>query len=316
MWALGPKVKFFGSIKGNNLVEPGHLLRFQNSHIDHYTSLEVAKEFFSCAFNYLADQLSEQWDYGNDKDNGFIATNIGVSATILVINDIIDYLTKSKSFQPRGLSGKQIADVIESYLESVANYVRNLSVEKKRKFKSYFGTGAPLKVQRWFQRAIYEEHEDFLPEGLEKWIREIEGEYTGKAHDIGFKHLEPMVHDFIIKKLKEKYGIENWWHEGVPENVRKDCARLKEEKRSKDPPEKFFFTIHYYIIAMGSKNWDILGNPLTPPNLGNEKKEKRLEWLKTLNQIRSKYSHPQLDPVTKEEYEFLLNTYNWLEERT
>ena len=125
-----------------------------------------------------------------------------------------------------------------------------------------------------------------------------------------------MIHDFVIKKLKEKYGVENWWGEGVPLSVRTDCAHIKEEKRSKDPPETFFFTIHYYRIANESRNWDILGNQLTPPNMGNDKKERRLEWLKRLNHIRSKYSHPQLDPVTKEEYEFLLNTNDWLEERT
>ena len=57
----------------------------------------------------------------------------------------------------------------------------------------------------------------------------------------------------------------------------------------------------------------MLGNYFTPPDQISGNKKKKLEWPTKFNSIRQKYSHPQRENSSEEEYTFLLETKDWLE---
>ena len=92
-----------------------------------------------------------------------------------------------------------------------------------------------------------------------------------------------------------------------------DIADNKIEEGSLEPESNFLNTIHYLTII--KKHWALLGNYFTPPGLESAKKEERIAWLKRFNQIRKKYSHPQRENVTEDEYKFLVELNEWLSQK-
>ena len=312
-WGLNTKTNYFGRIKGVNLIDMGHLLEFDGEVINHDKSLLKAKSFFNGLFSIIEECATDQWAAGNDRDRGLAATNVGVSAIILVTNDILEHLRLTTGVNPRTLSAEDIIERIKPYVVAMGNYLYNLSQEDIATLRSRFGSGAPPKLQRILQSAIHSEHENFQPEGLLQWIRESDGHFTRLAWQVGFEELEPMIRSYILQILQMIHGKDNWWFECVPDNVRKESARLKEEKRSRKQVDSFLYMSSYHRIV--EANWGDLGNTFTPPGLESAKKSSRISWMENMNSIRSKYSHPPDDPVSEQEYRFLLETRDWLQKR-
>jgi len=213
--------------------------------------------------------------------------------------------------EPETMTGEDLAYETWQYLDPVIEFVKGLDSEGIKKLRSLFGSGATEKVLREFQYAIHKEFEDFNPEGLKQWIKDNSGEYNKPAWDLGHNQIEPMIDKFIKAVLKEHFGEKYWWSEGVPPLIQKKCSNDKIDKKSTEPESNFLNTIHYYSII--DENWTLLGNFFSPPGTENMKKAKRLKWLQRFNSVRQKYSHPQRENTTEEEYNFLVETKNWLE---
>ncbi|MFX0141618.1 MAG: DGQHR domain-containing protein, partial [Candidatus Hodarchaeota archaeon] len=305
-WGLS-KVDFFGTLKGDKLIKTGYL-----SDVDYEKTLSKSSTFLKKCFSKIQSGLEDQWEKGKD-EGGFIAMNIGVTAMLRAIDNILEYLTKFKSLKPENLSGEELADAVNPYLEPVIEFLANLDYEGLRKLRSYFGTGAPGKVLREFQYAIYREYEDFKPDGLDQWIKEHSGVFNKPAYELGHDHIEPIIDEFVKFKLKEEFGEKYWWLQGVPKTIQKDCSDRRIDEGTDEPDWHFLNTIHYHTII--EKNWGILGEYFTPPGMENAKKSKKLDWLKKFNSIRQKYSHPQRENTTEEEYVFLEGLYGWLRKK-
>jgi len=305
-WGLN-KTNFFGKIKKDKLIKSGYLTDFS-----YKKTLEKSITFFNACFRKIEEELKEQWDAGKG-EGGFIAMNIGVTAIIRTLDCILEYLVKQKNIKPEDMSGKELADSVNNYLDPVIEFVINLDSSGRKKLRSYFGSGATEKVLREFQAAIHENFKEFNPEGLEQWIKESSGHFTTQSYILGNEKIQPLIDEFILKKLKEAYGEKKWWSEAIPLQVRKDCVLRKEDEKSEADAWKFLDTIHYKEIV--EKNWEILGYYFTEPGTERASKKKKISWLVKFNSVRKKYSHPQREKVTEEEYNDLLKTYNWLQEK-
>ena len=303
-WALS-KVNFFGKLRGDNLISTGYL-----SEIDYEKTLQKATDFLNTAFTKIEDELKDQWNAGSGS-GGFIAMNIGVSAIIRTLDNIVEYFVKSKNLEPENMTGEDIALKTWDYLDSIINFIKELDVDGIKKLRSLFGSGATEKVLRHFQYAIHKDFPDFKPEGLEQWIKDNSGEFNKPAYDLGHNKIEPMIDTFIKSRLKERFGEKYWWIEGVPKTIQKKCAEKKIDAGTTEPEWHFLDTIHYATII--EKEWTLFGNYFTHPNHKSGNKKKKLEWLRNFNSIRQKYSHPQRENTTEEEYNFLVETKNWLE---
>jgi len=304
-WGLNIS-NFFGKLKGDKLIKTGYL-----TDIDHEKTLEKSISFFNICFGKIQNELKQQWNRGKS-DGGFIAMNIGVTAIIRTLDCILEYLVKQKNLTPENMSGEKLAEAVMPYLDPVVSFVKNLDSASLKKLRGYFGSGATEKVLREFQREINKDFGDFKSEGLEQWIKESGGKFNVDAMVLGNQQIQPLIDDFIKRTLIKEYGEKYWWFE-IPEKIRLDCVRRKEEDRSEESPWKFLDTIHYKEII--ESHWGLLGNFFTPPGMENESKKKKLEWLVKLNSIRKKYSHPQREPVTEEECNCLKEIYEWLQRR-
>lgn len=100
---------------------------------------------------------------------------------------------------------------------------------------------------------------------------------------------ELALHDLIRGAFVREYGEDQWWREGVPANVRAECAALYEH----DPepaPDAYGYTSLIHLREILEKRWDVLA-PALPPALRTNRKT-LLSDLVTLNRIRNAVMHP------------------------
>ncbi|MDQ3171424.1 MAG: helix-turn-helix domain-containing protein [Acidobacteriota bacterium] len=100
---------------------------------------------------------------------------------------------------------------------------------------------------------------------------------------------ELALHDRIREAFVRKFGEEHWWREGVPANVRAECAALYEH----DPepaPDAFSYTSLIHLREILDKRWDVLA-PAFPGAMQADRK-KLMADLVTLNRIRNAVMHP------------------------
>jgi hypothetical protein len=101
--------------------------------------------------------------------------------------------------------------------------------------------------------------------------------------------LEVLLHAYLRERLEEKYGPgeEGWWSQGVPLNIRQECAGRREGDPGRDHPFTYAFLID--VVTILEKNW-----ALVEPDAQRAGKLKGevLSALKRANEVRNRYSHP------------------------
>jgi len=304
-WGLSSKAGYFGRVKGKKLVKTGYLTCGS-----YEETLDKSVRFFKSCFGYVENELPDQWNAGAG-ENGFISMNIGVAAVFRAIDKVLDHLVKFEGIKCEDLNGQQLADEVTPYLLPIAEFVKGLDSEGLKKLRSYFGSGAPEKVTMEFLNSIHGISDKFNPEGLDQWTKEHTGQYNMPCYELGNSRIEPMIHEFIVAKLKKEYGEKAWWNEGVPKEIQKSCSEARIDQGSHEPDWHFLNTIHYRSII--EKNWPLFAEPFTPPEMENASKEKRLSWLVKLNALRQRYSHPPRDILTEAEFNDLQEMHTWLQ---
>jgi len=310
-WGLNPKTNFFGRMRGRKIVATGSI-----SENNWDKTLEKALEFFNTTFEFVQNKFPVQWNIGNGT-GGFISMNLGVSSIMRVQDSILNHLILSDELHCENYSGIELAKLTFVYLDEVLKYLDRLDNNQIKELRSIFGAGSVEKVLREFQNAIHLEDKTFTPLGLEEWIENQSGIYNDPAYNLGHNIIEPGIDKFIINSLKSEYE-DNWWKDGIPLGVRKKCQDRKEEDNPNGKASEFLdMTDYASIISYKSSyksNWEFFGDYFTPPG-ATGKKDKKLSWITDFNSIRKKYSHPQREPVTLSELEYLKNLENWLEQK-
>jgi hypothetical protein len=100
---------------------------------------------------------------------------------------------------------------------------------------------------------------------------------------------ELALHDRIRQAFVREFGEEQWWREGVPANVRAECAALYEH----DPepaPDAFSYTSLIHLREILDKRWDVLAASFPGPMQADRKR--LMADLVTLNRIRNAVMHP------------------------
>lgn len=297
------KTFYFGATQKKKITAHGYLW-----HYDYQGTLDKTYEFLNTCFGFFEAELSEQWDKGS-AEGGFITMNLGISTLIRLFDDILNHLKKDQIDFTK-LSGEEMAARIKPFLDPVIIYLKGLPSDQIKKFRGFVGGAAVDRVLRRFQNAINLEIDEFCPDGLPKWQDESTGKYNAMARNIG-DEMQLKIREFIFEKLKKEYGHGNksWWTKGVPKDIQKRCSIERIEQENGED-EDYMFLLDYQTIIKKQKK--ILIDYFTKP--GNEQIaiDKKIAWFSDWNKIRNKYSHPEKGKVTKEEYEFILETRDWL----
>jgi len=119
------------------------------------------------------------------------------------------------------------------------------------------------------------------------------------------RKVEVRLHQFIKKVFIVEFGAEEWWRGGVPDNIRAECAALR-EKDPEPAPEPYNYTHLIALREILDRKWSVLSRYF-PPETAQNKKD-LMERLLQLNRIRNNVMHPvRGGMLTEEEFEFVYN---------
>lgn len=297
------KTKMFGIIQKGQLVKTGYFWAG-----DYLKTLEKSYEILSKSLEYVANGLPNQWNAGSG-EGGFIAMNIGIATLIRIIDDIIEFLVKNEDFEPETKSANEVFINISRYLNPIISFLNNKTSEELKKLRGQLGGGGVDKIIKEFQFSIHESYSEFNPQGLDKWIKDNSGIYNTPSKILG-DEIQLTIRNFIFKKLKEQYGEINWWKQGVDREIQKYCSNVAIDDGHLEPEDHYLLTIHYQKIVKDNK--EFLLEFFTHPDLKSAALDKRISWFVKLNSIRKKFSHPERDKVTEDEFLFLNELKDWL----
>src|SRR4051812_23406180 len=217
----------------------------------------------------------------------------------------------------QGMSPSQIAREMNAPLGMVMNYLYRLVGEgglrrsdilftldrharqEIEKIIQERGTIQPGKIRRYLGTEGIDVNSDDLRIYLKLRDARVD---LGDTYEL-IRDLELSLHKFIREALAREHGAENWWREGVPLNVREDCAIINE--RDAEPAQDLFcYTTVMHLFVVFDKQWTALSQFLPAKLKGN--KQDFLGRLKRLNSIRNKVMHPVKGYViTEEDFDFL-----------
>lgn len=114
-----------------------------------------------------------------------------------------------------------------------------------------------------------------------------ENHLTSDAYAL-IRIIEHSLAHLIRSELQRGYG-DKWWREGVPVEIRKDCASAREEDLEPLEEEFQYWTISHMTSILESR-WAIFSKIL-PGRMVADKKG-FLSALKKMNRIRNRVMHP------------------------
>lgn len=298
------KTDLFGVVQNKKLIHTGPLYDGDLAE----NTLEKSYDFFKRIFSRVEDVLSNQWELG-DSEGGFVARNIGFTSLIVIIWDIVSYLEGAKLIRFESKSSEYIYDNVKPYLDIILEFINGLSREELQNMNKQYGSTGVAKIRREFQRIIHKNFNDFQPDGLIQYIKESSGIYNSETRNTVLE-IQKKMKDFIFNKLKDEFGIKDWWRLGVHKDIKKKCSLKKIEEGVDEPDWNFIDLIDYNKII--SNNWKLLGSVFSAPKADQLKKEEKIKWIIHLNNIRKKGVHPERKDITEEEYNFVFDLKDWL----
>jgi ribonuclease HIII len=112
---------------------------------------------------------------------------------------------------------------------------------------------------------------------------------------------EKELRAFIELKLRDYYG-DNWWNEGISEEVRKKAEKRIAQERKKGRDIKQIDALdfsHYEIIIGNSKNWREIFSKVF------QDKNKTIGYLRTIKDIRDRVAHSRCDFTPEERIQLI-----------
>ena len=294
--------RLLGSIK-KGFFYPGPLAHHSPDEME--KALSKATGILSRTLNLFAEELPEHWGAGDKKGEGYLCTNIGVRSILLVVSDICAHVRKLNDADLSTWTENEVFEEVEKYIQPVVDYFVKADNDQIQTFRKQGSSLASVKKQSMGMNVfISQVFKNYRPDGLDNYLSERD-QKGNEAAVLMVNRTQDRIFHHVIRTLKAKFGEENdaWWVEGIPSSVRMSCTNEWESKKRRGLCESYLYLINYQDIA--TANWKLFGGnfALDEKDTGNRKK--CVEWIKQLNDIRSKTHHPERGKLTAEEIEFV-----------
>jgi DNA sulfur modification protein DndB len=300
--------KLLGESRFNNKeFSPGFLSDTTDS-----KSVDRARRAINLYFSQIKAANEKLWGEGRDS---VICTNTGVSAFLLLLDQLISYMEGETSNDARQLTPEELIEEVSAYLDPILAWLGREKREViEKNFKVPYGSGGPPEYFNRLVVLVKSEYPDFVPEGFSDWeIAQSEDRISEADRQI--KSINVSVQKIIFDKLKQEYGIEKnaYWEKGVKNSAIRIKAYTKAQEYDSDERlalEHYLDFIEYKKIIEESENWknlfkDIFDIPLP----GDKGKAKNLGWMDEVNNLRRIAAHATEDrKYSAKDFEFL----DWL----
>ena len=204
------QTNFVGKFTKDEIKEPG-IFNTSSSQ----KTLDLIKAVLFGYFELLAANLPDEWRR-KQSDYGLLTINDGVTALIMVLGDIIQHMGAQEEIKPLGDSPETIVSKVENYLPGIYKFFEHLSDDDRAELRSKYGSGAPARLRRIFQKAINEERDDFSPEGLDEYWRDQSKIFNVETYK-RVADIETLLKENFKEVLVNTYKA-MWLKKGLPEN--------------------------------------------------------------------------------------------------
>jgi DGQHR domain-containing protein len=251
----------------------------------------------------FADALPEHWSLGN-ADGGYLCTNNGITALVIVLEEAIGHLNKHAPARPWQQTPEELVGALTDFAQPVIALFQAAAPSDIKNFRRQVGNVGQRLAALEMMEAINAKKPGFDPPGLGDYIRSQDETWTITARQV-MPALQLKIHGATMQLLKTTYGDgeTGWWRQGVPEKVRTEVAARREANPELGRVEQFFELLDYRHIAADQKNWEMF-EPFFGIGEG-QGRERQLSWFNRLNILRNRISHPERGTVTEEELEFI-----------
>lgn len=287
--------KFFGEEKPSGEI-PGPLSASYSK--DLKVTLEKAVNIIEFYLGLFEKSLPEHWLLGDAK-GGFLCTNNGLRALLRVLKEIFDHVTYEKGLKIHALKPEELLEDIGKFTKPLLGYFADLNEDEFLVFRNRTALKGVNQNTMHMLSIIHKEYEEFHPLKLEKYLENIDEEGTMEAREL-IDDISKKMFSFVMEKLIDEYD-DDCWYDGIPESVRVNCSQRREKDKGAKEPEQYLNLIDYHTIA--HKNWSLFQKYFTIEKDGG--KDKKLEWVKKLSNIRNITHHPEKWPAEKGQVQFI-----------
>ena len=226
-----------------------------------------------------------------------------------MLKEIFDHLEYENGEKLHKLKAEDLFKDIEKYTSPLLEYFAIASAEE---FLYYRNRTALKGVNQNTMRmlsTIHKEYPEFQPKKLEKYLEKIDEEGTEEARKM-IDEISRKIYEFVIRKLIDKHD-DNWWYEGVPNKVRGNCVLRQDNDKGSKEREQYLMLLDYHAIV--SQDWNLFKEYFTISKDGG--KEKKLNWLVKLNDIRNITHHPEKWPAEKDQVHLVRKIHKHVTEK-
>jgi hypothetical protein len=162
-------------------------------------------------------------------EGGYLCTNNGVSALLLVLGAVVDHLDQFGSPKPWQATPQELEEAIRPFAVPITEIFMKADLPEIRQYRRQVGNAGQRQAAFAMMEAVQTEKSGFNPEGLADFIRSQDQTGTNTARQL-MPELQLTIHDAAIALLRNLFGRDEggWWRKGVPEKVRTEVAARRE----------------------------------------------------------------------------------------
>lgn len=275
-------------------------------------NLKKGLSVISDCLGMFSAKMPTHWEAG-DGPNGYLCTNNGIRALFHVIKDISDYIQKRDGVDLYLLDAVETFENIEPPLQALADFFKNTPDQEIQAFRRVGSSLTAVRQQAYGMEAhIQKKFGDFKPVGLQEYLESRDEEGTEEAREKVLR-IQKKMFNYVIGILKKQYGTQDeaWWVKSVPLKIRTECSARWEEKNREGYVEEQLFLINYVDICI--HNWDIVKDVISLDAKDKQAKNANIKWIKELNKIRNKVSHPEQGVLNAEQVALVEDIYEKVE---
>lgn len=274
-------------------------------------TIQRAQKIIDQYFHLIRDANPRRWELGRD---GYIATNPGVRAFLLLFNECCEYLQSTETLDPANASAETLVQAIADLVGPVLSFVqKDDDAEIKVLFSRKFGEGGVREYFENLAELVCNTHINFGREELRTSLA-LKKDQRRTSADADIIGLSKEILDTTISILKNIHGEavgssgeRTYWKVGVESVKIKTAAYTKQmEDKNDQPIEAFLDIVDIKDIVKQKNNWAHF-QPIFNISLPGEKgKHYYLDWMDKFNKLRRIPAHPSgTRTYAEDDYEFL-----------
>lgn len=311
--------RFLTAFGKNNQPINGQVGLFDNSEASNDYAFERLTAFLFAAFDYLKDELPDEWELGNDQE-GILTNNVGIDAFLRVFSDIVVFYSDKGLISPRTQDAKTLVAKCKRFFDAIVDFYKNVTPETRSEIRHQLGGNGPVKHWRYLQRAIHERVDEFCPDGYDKWWADNSKQYNDDSREKLDQIIES-TKSRVAGFMQEQKG-DDWIEYALPVQLDDSLTIISTKENSKrkreglEPLDKWDYADLQSCleIANSGSYWslglkDILAEPGRRSRQGT--KAAKTQWINSLNKIDSDLSKPGYS-VSQSDYAFICAVYGWM----